>query len=59
MNHLNDIDVIVLGLGESGLAMVRWCVRHGARVRVWDSRDAAPNDAVLAEQLPQVQRLRG
>ncbi|WP_341890575.1 UDP-N-acetylmuramoyl-L-alanine--D-glutamate ligase [Variovorax sp. YR752] len=59
MNHLNDIDVIVLGLGESGLAMVRWCVRHGARVRVWDSRDAVPNDAVLAEQLPQVQRLRG
>ena len=59
MNHLNDIDVIVLGLGESGLAMVRWAARHGARVRVWDSRDAAPNDAVLAEQLPQVQRLRG
>ena len=59
MNHLNDIDVIVVGLGESGLAMVRWCVRHGARVRVWDSRESLPNDAVLAEQLPQVQRLRG
>ena len=48
MKHLNDIDVLVLGLGESGLAMARWCERHGARVRVWDSRDAAPGDAVVA-----------
>ena len=23
--------VLVLGLGESGLAMARWCARHGAR----------------------------
>ena len=59
MKHLNDIDVLVLGLGESGLAMARWCERHGARVRVWDSRDAAPGDAALAETLPAAQRLRG
>ena len=59
MKHLNDIDVLVLGLGESGLAMARWCTRHGARVRVWDSRDAAPGDAALAETLPAAQRLRG
>jgi UDP-N-acetylmuramoylalanine--D-glutamate ligase len=59
MHHLHDIDVLVLGLGESGLAMLRWCARHGARVRVWDSRETAPNDAVLAAELPQVQRLRG
>ena len=26
--------VLVLGLGESGLAMARWCARDGARVRV-------------------------
>lgn len=59
MNHLNDIDVLVLGLGESGLAMARWCAGHGARVRVWDSRETAPQDAALAEALPQAQRLRG
>lgn len=59
MNHLHDIDVLVLGLGESGLAMARWCARHGARVRVWDSRETAPQDAALAEALPQAQRLRG
>ncbi len=59
MNYLNDLDVLVLGLGESGLAMARWCARHGARVRVWDSRETAPQDAALAEALPQAQRLRG
>lgn len=59
MNYLNDIDVLVLGLGESGLAMARWCARHGSRVRVWDSRESAPQDAALAELLPQAQRLRG
>ena len=59
MKHLNDIDVLVLGLGESGLAMARWCTRHGARVRVWDSRESAPGDAALAETLPAAQRLRG
>lgn len=59
MNYLNDIDVLVLGLGESGLAMARWCARHGARLRVWDSRETAPQDAALAEALPQAQRLRG
>lgn len=59
MNYLHDIDVLVLGLGESGLAMARWCARHGARVRVWDSREAAPQDAALAARLPQAQRLRG
>jgi hypothetical protein len=32
--------VLVLGLGDSGLAMARWCARHGAHVQVWDSREA-------------------
>ena len=30
MKHLRDLDVLVLGLGHSGLAMARWCARHGA-----------------------------
>lgn len=34
--------VLVLGLGESGLAMARWCQRQGARVRVADSRAEPP-----------------
>jgi UDP-N-acetylmuramoylalanine--D-glutamate ligase len=39
--------VLVLGLGESGLAMVRWCARHGCRLRVADTRESPPNRAVL------------
>jgi UDP-N-acetylmuramoylalanine--D-glutamate ligase len=34
--------VLVLGLGESGLACARWCARQGARVRVADTRTAPP-----------------
>jgi UDP-N-acetylmuramoylalanine--D-glutamate ligase len=59
MNHLRDLSVLVLGLGDSGLAMARWCARHGARVRVWDSRDEPPHAALLAAELQQVERLHG
>jgi len=59
MNHLRDINVLVLGLGESGLAMARWCARCGAHVRVWDSRESPPQAAALAEQVPQAQRIGG
>ena len=53
MKHLKDITVLVLGLGESGLAMARWSARCGAAVRVWDSREAPPHAAALAEHVPQ------
>ncbi|MEO5696422.1 MAG: Mur ligase family protein, partial [Burkholderiaceae bacterium] len=63
MEHLHDTTVLVLGLGESGLAMARWCARFGARVRVWDSRsgDALPaaNVAALAEHVPGAQWIHG
>lgn len=39
--------VLVLGLGESGLAIARWCARHGCRLRIADTRDAPPNLAAL------------
>lgn len=39
--------VLILGLGESGLASARWCVRNGARVRVADTRANPPGlDAI-------------
>jgi UDP-N-acetylmuramoylalanine--D-glutamate ligase len=34
--------VLILGLGESGLAAARWCDRHGARLRVADTRANPP-----------------
>lgn len=39
MNYV-DKHVLVLGLGESGLAMAQWLLYCGARVRVADTRDA-------------------
>jgi UDP-N-acetylmuramoylalanine--D-glutamate ligase len=59
MKHLDQLHVLVLGLGESGLAMARWCARCGATVRVWDSRESPPQAAALAAQLPQAGRLQG
>ena len=54
MSHLQGVSVLVLGLGDSGLAMVRWCTRFGANVTVWDSRENPPQMAVLAQELPEV-----
>ena len=58
MSTLRDQTVLVLGLGESGLAMARWCAARGAAVRVWDSRESPPQAAALREALPQAE-LRG
>ena len=44
--------VLVLGLGESGLAMARWCAGAGALVTVADTRDAPPQLEALRAQLP-------
>ena len=59
MNYLNGLQVLVLGLGESGLAMARWCARCGAQVRVWDSREEAPQAAALTQHVPAAELLRG
>jgi UDP-N-acetylmuramoylalanine--D-glutamate ligase len=54
MNNLRNLHVMVLGLGASGLAMVRWCALHGAVVTVVDTRAAPPQLAVLRAELPDV-----
>jgi UDP-N-acetylmuramoylalanine--D-glutamate ligase len=59
MKFLHDKTALVLGLGESGLAMARWCARHGAAVQVWDSRDTPPQATTLAEALPGVRLCSG
>ena len=53
MQYLANLNVLVLGLGESGLAMARWCGRFGALVTVWDSREQPPQAAALRQALPQ------
>ncbi|MDY0107753.1 MAG: UDP-N-acetylmuramoyl-L-alanine--D-glutamate ligase, partial [Giesbergeria sp.] len=51
--------VLILGLGASGLAMARWCVRCGAQVTVADTRAAPPQLPVLQQELPQVRFVAG
>ena len=50
---------LVLGLGDSGLAMARWLARDGGRVRVWDSRAEPPQAAALREQVPGAELVGG
>ncbi len=47
-------NVVVLGLGQTGLSLARYLTRHGAVVRIADTRDAPPNAAVLEDELPGV-----
>lgn len=42
MTRLRDKSVLVIGLGETGLSMVRWLSAQGARLRVADSRATPP-----------------
>jgi UDP-N-acetylmuramoylalanine--D-glutamate ligase len=39
LEHLQNKHVLVVGLGESGLAAVRFCLRSGATVTVADTRE--------------------
>jgi UDP-N-acetylmuramoylalanine--D-glutamate ligase len=59
MDYLQNQHVLVLGLGLSGLAMARWCVRCGAQVTVADTRDEPPQLAALREQMPQAKFIGG
>jgi UDP-N-acetylmuramoylalanine--D-glutamate ligase len=51
--------VLVVGLGESGLAMAKWLHRQGAFVRVADSRDNPPNLEGLAHVAPSAEVIAG
>ena len=51
--------VLVIGLGESGLAMAKWLHRQGALVRVADSRDNPPNVDALQTVAPGAELLAG
>ena len=59
MRQLRDLHVLILGLGASGLAMARWCARHGAVVTVADTREAPPQLAALQAEWPQVKFASG
>jgi UDP-N-acetylmuramoylalanine--D-glutamate ligase len=55
MSELREKSVLVLGLGITGLSLVRWLVGHGARVRAADSRPAPPALEQVRAEFPQVE----
>ena len=59
MSELTGKHVLVLGLGESGLATARWCALRGARVRVADSRATPPGLDALREDAPLAEVVTG
>ncbi len=52
--NLAGRNVLVLGLGDTGLSCARWLAARGAQISVADSRTAPPQASRLAELLPQV-----
>ena len=56
---LHGKHVLVLGLGESGLAMATWLERQGAFVRVADNRLRPPNAEGLRAAAPHAELVSG
>ncbi|MYM93366.1 UDP-N-acetylmuramoyl-L-alanine--D-glutamate ligase [Duganella vulcania] len=52
-------NALVLGLGESGLAMALWLARSGARVRVADTREAPERLPALRAAVPDADFVAG
>ena len=59
MKNLQGLKVLVLGLGDSGLAMAAWVQRCGGQARVWDSREQPPQLERLRTDLPEVEFFSG
>ncbi len=57
--NIRDRNVVVLGLGVTGLSAARWIARHGAKVRIADTRASPPGAAALAADLPRVPLVTG
>jgi len=57
--HYAGRQALVLGLGESGLAIARWLAHCNARVRVSDTRAAPERLPALREAVPQAEFVSG
>lgn len=57
--ELKGKNILVVGLGDTGLSMARWLDGQGAVVAVADSRDAPPHAARLHAELPGVPLFTG
>jgi UDP-N-acetylmuramoylalanine--D-glutamate ligase len=52
--ELHDKQVLVLGLGDTGLSALRWLHRQGARLSVADTREIPPGADALKAEMPEV-----
>ena len=59
MKNLVDQHVLVLGLGQSGLALARWCAWCGAQVTVADTRAEPPQLGALRASVPMARFVHG
>ncbi len=57
--NLKGRHVLVLGMGETGMSIVKWLVRQGAGIRVADSRAAPPNLDTMISMIPAGQVFTG
>ena len=55
LNRYDGQPMLIIGLGASGVSVLRYLVREGARVVVTDSRAAPAGIDVLQKQYPQVE----
>ena len=56
---LKDKQVLVLGLGDTGLSALRWLHAQGARLSVADTRDNPPGVEAVKAELPEVKLYTG
>jgi UDP-N-acetylmuramoylalanine--D-glutamate ligase len=54
MENWHDKRILVLGAGDTGVSVVRWAARMGARVSIADTRNDPPGFAQLATEHPRV-----
>ncbi len=55
MTSLRDKQILILGLGETGLSLARYLNAQGAKLRFADSRLEAPGIVTLRRELPQAE----
>jgi UDP-N-acetylmuramoylalanine--D-glutamate ligase len=61
LSPLSSLDrkVLVVGLGDTGAACVRWLIEHDAQVRATDTRAEPPHAQHLREAFPEVKLTLG
>ncbi len=57
--NLQEKTILVLGMGKTGLSMVKWLSRIGSNICVADSRTSPPNLRILERVVPTAQIFTG